>query len=577
MKRTMLIEENLRIPMRDGIHLSADLYRPDDDDSHPVIFMRAYSKYYGQRLPFLDELIEAGYCFVISDLRGRGQSEGEWNPQNNFTVEGVDGYDSVEWIAGQPWCDGNVGMYGVSHAACFAWLTAVEQPPHLKAIAPWTGDFNEQFVPPYTGGVISLITTLMWLPNEAADTVRRMEQEGHDVTEMREVLSLARNNPGEVINYLPFKDVPLARFGKIRELLNWRLSPVPQPVLDEYRRYDKITVPVFHECGWYDGAGWSQFENFIELQSQAGSELSRDGQYMVCGPWAHGMIFQNTLGQINFGFRADNRGSGLHRHQIAFFDKYLRGKDIELPKIHYFVMGKNEWRSSNQYPLPQTQWTRFYLHSNGNANTADGDGVLSTEKPGDEPVDRYLYDPHQPVPTTGGPLIGALTGSDVIAGPIEQYHIEKRHDVLCYTTAPFEEDTEITGALQIHLYASSSACDTDFAAKLVHVYPDGRAYNLAEGIIRASGRNFGHQPEPIQPHEIYEFVITPGHTSQHFPRGHRIRIDITSSNYPLFDRNMNTGNKIGEDAEGIVAMQSIYHDADHPSYIDLPVIPVEGS
>jgi len=573
----MLIENNLRIPMRDGIHLSADLYRPDDDESHPVIFMRAYSKFYGRRLPFLNELIESGYCFVISDLRGRGESEGEWNPQNNFTVEGVDGYDSVEWIAQQDWCDGNVGMYGVSHAAFFAWVTAIEQAPHLKAIAPWTGDFNEQFVPPYTGGAISLITTLIWLPREAADAVRRMAQEGHDVKEMQEVLEWARNHPDEVAHYLPFKDVPLAKFGRIAEMLNWRLHPVPQAVLDDVRRYDKITIPVFHECGWYDGAGWSQFENFINLQTEAGSDLARNGQYMVCGPWPHGMIFQNTLGQVNFGFTADNASSGLNHHQIAFFDKYLKGKDVDLPKIRYFVMGKNEWRTSDTYPLPQTQWMPFYLHSNGNANTARGDGVLGTDKPDSEAVDRYLYDPHHPVPTTGGPLIGALAGADIIAGPIEQYHVEKRHDVLCYTTAPLQEDLEITGPLQLHLFAASSACDTDFCAKLVHVYPDGRAYNLAEGIIRASGRNFGQKRELIEPHEIYEFTITLGHTSQHFPKGHRIRIDITSSNYPLFDRNMNTGNPIGEDTQGIIAMQSVYHDAEHPSYIDLPVIPIQGN
>jgi putative CocE/NonD family hydrolase len=360
-------------------------------------------------------------------------------------------------------------------------------------------------------------------------------------------------------------------------MLDWRLHPVPQPVLDSHRKYDKITIPVFHECGWYDGAGWSQFENFVNLQSEAGPDIARDGQYMVCGPWPHGMIFQNTVGQLNFGFAADNASSGLNQHQIAFFDKYLRGKDIALPKVRYFVMGKNEWRTSETYPLRDTQWTRFYLHSNGNANTANGDGFLSTDKPVQEPVDRYLYDPHNPVPTTGGPLIGALAGGDIIAGPIEQYHVEKRHDVVCYTTAPMEEELEITGPLQLYLFASSSACDTDFCAKLVHVYPDGRAYNLAEGIIRASGRNFGNEREPIEPDKIYEFVITLGHTGQHFPKGHQIRVDITSSNYPLFDRNMNTGNFIGEDEQGIVAMQSIYHDAEHASYIDLPIIPIQGN
>ena len=573
MHSSIRIDRDVPIEMRDGTVLRADIYRPDDGQKHPAVLFRSYSSVYGRPMPLLHDLVQAGYAFVNSDLRGRGASEGEWDPSKNFTVEGPDGHDTVEWIAAQPWCDSNVGMIGLSHATHFQYMAAIEQPPHLKAIAPWTGGFNEMYVPPLAGGAISFITTLIWLPRESADAVNRLESQGQDVTEMRRALAWAVNNPEEVANYLPFKEVPLARLGRIGELLDWRLHPVSQAELERHRQYDKVMVPCFHECGWYDGVAWAEFENFNNLRERGGSQLARDGQHITAGPWPHSMQFQNSLGDLNFGFSADNMGSGIHQHQIAFFDKYMRGRDIEIPAVRYFVMGINQWRTADSWPLPQTQWQRFYLHSKGGANTAAGDGLLSRDEPGSEPPDLFVYDPHRPVPTVGGPLIGALPGAGVLAGPIEQSHVEKRHDVLCYTTPELEEDVEVTGPLQLHLLAATSTRDTDFTAKLVHVYPDGRAYNLAEGIMRASGRKFISERELVNPGEVYEYVITLGHTSQLFPKGHRFRIDISSSNFPQFDRNMNTGNPIGEDARGIPAMQTVYHQAEYASYVDLPVIP----
>jgi len=274
--------------------------------------------------------------------------------------------------------------------------------------------------------------------------MNRLERQGQDVTEMRRVLAWAVNNPEEVANYLPFKDVPLAKLGRIGELLDWRLHPVSQAELEKHRQYEKIMVPCFHECGWYDGVVWAEFENFNSLRKRGGSQLAREGQHIIAGPWPHSMRFQNTLGDLNFGFSADNMGSGIHQHQIAFFDKYVQGRDIEIPAVRYFVMGINQWRTADSWPLPQTQWQRFYLHSKGGANTAAGDGLLSRDGPGSEPPDLFVYDPHRPVPTVGGPLIGALAGPGVIPGPIEQSHVEKRHDVLCYTTPELEEDVEVT-------------------------------------------------------------------------------------------------------------------------------------
>ncbi|MBN2075810.1 MAG: CocE/NonD family hydrolase, partial [Dehalococcoidales bacterium] len=228
---------------------------------------------------------------------------------------------------------------------------------------------------------------------------------------------------------------------------------------------------------------------------------------------------------------------------------------------------------ADTWPLPNTRWQRYYLHSKGNANTMSGDGVLSPDEPGSEPVDTFVYDPHQPVPTVGGSMIGGTAGFGLVAGPLEQSPVEKRNDVLCYTTTELEEDVEITGPLEMHIFAATTVKDTDFTAKLVDVCPDGRSYNLSDGIKRARGLKSESDPELIKPGDIYEYVITLGPTSQLFRKGHRIRIDISSSNFPYYDRNMNTGNPIGEDARGITATQTIFHQPDYSSYIDLPVIP----
>ncbi len=255
---------------------------------------------------------------------------------------------------------------------------------------------------------------------------------------------------------------------------------------------------------------------------------------------------------------------------MAFFDKYLRGMDLKLPRVRYFVMGMNSWKTVDIWPLPQTQWMRIYLHSKGQANTLYGDGTLEWDEPSSEPPDVYLYDPKFPVHTLGGRTVphGSLA-----PGPLDQNPVEKRKDVLCYTTPELSSDLEVTGPIALHLFASTSVTDTDFMAKLIDVYPNGAAYNMAEGYIRAKYRESFIRSRPIEPGSIYEYNIDMATISIMFRRGHRIRIDITSSNFPKIDRNMNTGNPFGEDSTGIPAMQTIYHQPEYASYIDLPVIP----
>lgn len=575
MQSSIRMDRNVPMEMRDGTVLQADIYRPNDGGKHPAILFRTpYNKLLspgGDFLNFIDAT-HAGYAIVIQDIRGRFASNGEWEQDSMFTVEGLDGYDSVEWIASQRWCDGNVGTAGGSYLAALQWATAMENPPHLKAMAPWISAASTIEEQSLTGGASALYLWSSWIPIMAVDVADRLEKQGKDVTKMRQALTRAIFNPEEVYGFLPLKELPLAKFERIGEMWKARLSVARRPEIVERarRRYEKVVVPCFHVSGWYDIFTWATFENFKNMQEQGGSELARESQHVLMGPWIHGARLLGFWGDIHYGVSAGVPAAQVSEQNIAFFDRYLRGKDIKIPTIRYFVMGMNRWQNADAWPLPDTQWQRFYFHSKGHANTANGDGSLNENEPGSEPVDTYVYDPLSPVPTVGGRF---LPMAGLVPGPIEQSHIEKRQDVLSYTTAELGENTEVTGPLEVHLFAATSARDTDFAAKLVDVYPDGRAYNVAEGIMRARGRKSVFQPQLVDPGEVNEYVINMGNTSQLFKAGHRIRIGISSSNFPMYDRNMNTGNLIGEDAEGIPATQTVYHQPGYTSYIDLPVIP----
>lgn len=559
------------MPMRDGTRLSADLYRPNEAGKHPTIFFRTpYDKSHGVNSDLLNvvQAAQAGYAVVIQDVRGRFASEGEWRRESMFTLEGPDGYDSIEWIASQPWSDGNVGMAGASYLAGLQWAAAMETPPHLKVIAPWMGTQSAGMEPLPTGGAILLAVAATATPMMALDVANRMENEGRDVTEMRRTIHWAIDHPEQVVNWLPLKDVPFARFDRIRETWQMRLQPPPPGELEKRRRFENVMVPCLYICGWYDIIEWATFDSYAQMRERGGSPLARAGQHIVVGPWSHVRV-QDFLGGAHFGMLAGSRYAALHDQNLAFFDKYLRGRDLVIPSVRYFVMGKNRWQDAERWPLPQTEWQRFYFHSRGGANTATGDGTLDREEPGRETPDLYAYDPMRPTPTLGGRLVGV----GVVPGPMDQASVERRDDVLCYTTKALENDVEVTGPLSIHLFAASSARDTDFAAKLVDVYPDGCAYNIVEGIVRASGRKLNGTPEMVAPGEMNEYVIRMGDTSQLFRRGHFIRVEISSSNFPMFDRNMNTGNPIGQDARGIIALQTVFHQTDAASCIDLPVIP----
>ena len=576
MTTSIRIDHDVPMRTRDGVTLRADVFRPDDGGRHPAILSRTpYDKRLSWNSDFLSavQAARAGYAFVIQDTRGRFASEGDYMPG---MPEGNDGYDAVEWVAAEPWCDGTVGMAGGSYLGRIQWQTALEQPPSLKAISPAIitfgplGEFR-------LAGVTDFEANVSWFALMAVEMTNRLERQGRDVSEIRRWLDRARQNIDEVLHYLPFRDVPHFNFDGIREGFRARASDALPPDItspeDLCWDFSRVTVPCFHAGGWFDMYAGSIFTSFNMMREKGGSEVARSGQHVFCGPWVHGGQLPAFAGGLHFGPTANAAGSFSQARQIAFFDKYLRGKDIDIPAVRYFVMAVNQRRDADAWPLPETEWTRLYLSSKGRAQTMAGDGVLSFDPPGSDPPDLYLYDPRFPVPTVGG---RSLPTGKLVPGPLDQTHVERRSDVLCYATGELREDLEVSGPIKLHLFAATSARDTDFVARLVDVYPDGPAYNVADGVIRAKYREGLLSPKPVVPGEVNEYVIDMANVSIVFRRGHRIRLDVTSSNFPRIDRNMNTGNPLGADAEGIPAVQTVYHDATFASHLYLPVIPNRG-
>ena len=574
MVNSIRIDRDVPMKMRDGVILRADIFRPDDNERHPAIVSRTpYNKLMSYNSDFLSPVTAAfaGYAFIAQDIRGRFASEGTWLPG---TAEGPDSYDTIENVANEKWCDGNVGMSGGSYLGQIQWLAAAENPPHLKAIAPdivGSGpvmDFR-------LAGPIDFEMGISWSIGQAVNVIERLKQAGKDVSKSQEILERARFNLAEVYSYLPVNDIPYFKYEGLEGVLS-RLTDTLPPVIktdeDMFWPYQKVKVPCFYATGWYDIATGGIFRNFSNMRIKAGSQIARDGQYIICGPWVHGARLPVSIGAVHFGPLASGMASFISERRIAYYDKYLRGieSNTSNPPVHYFVMGLNQWHDAETWPLPQTEWQRFFLHSRGQANTSAGNGMLTRDNPSSEPADKFIYDPMFPTPTVGGRLLD--TGS-MVPGPQEQGIVEKRNDVLCYTTPELNQKIEITGPLELHLFAATTVKDTDFVAKLIDVYPDGSAYNIAEGVIRARYRKGLLHPEFPNPGQVYEYTIDMAHTSIVFKQGHRIRIDIASANFPRFDRNMNTGNAFGADKTGIPAMQTILHDAKYASYIDLPVIP----
>jgi putative CocE/NonD family hydrolase len=546
-------ELNISVTMRDGVDLATDVYRPDTDDRVPVIVARTP---YGKNTEFAYRKamwwVQHGYAFVWMDVRGRGDSAGEFRPHRD---EAVDGYDTIEWAAAQPWCDGQVVTWGQSYLGYIQWLTALEQPPSLRAMIVYVPP-SDPFVEWPTG--VHLPMELCWFRLIDGRVPQYVEGIDWDA----------------VYAHLPLLTMD-ERAGF--HSTHWRDELTHSPSDTEYwgpktyqSRFAELDIPTMHVTGWYDDVQPATFINFTRMTKQSPTERTRRGQRLVVGPWDHGLTRRRdrVLGPIDFGPGAD---FDLDGHELRFLDHYIKGRengvDVE-PRAQLFIMGRDHWRDEDEWPLARTEWTSLYLSSGGSANTRFGDGTLRWDVPtADESADTYRYDPADPVPYL------TESTSHQIGGPDDYREIEERPDVLVYSTPVLDADLEVTGPVRLELYASSDAVDTDFTAKLVDVHPDGFCQRLADGIVRGRFREGLDQERFLQPGEVHSFEVHLWSTSQVFRAGHRIRLEISSSAFPKYDRNLNTGGPLATGVQGKVAENQVWHGAGYPSRLILPVIP----
>jgi len=576
-----VVEKNLVVPLRDGVGLATDVYRPDGPGRFPVLINRLpYNKELNSLANFSFDVargVQAGYAVVVQDTRGRFGSEGTFDP---FSHEAEDGADTIAWAAAQPWSTGAIGMVGGSYFGATQWTAATTSPPALRAIAPFvtTDQYYESWA--YQGGAFELGFNLHWtlLFLALGEVLRRLDAGRASPEELGRLVSAIDAND-EL-----FWRRPLVGLAELGDLAPYYDEWLAHPSYDDFWRrtapresWRAITVPALNMGGWWDLFLKGTLANYSGMRRHGGSEAARVHQRLVIGPWAHGAA-TGWFPERSYGFTSGIDGVDLTGLQLRWFDWLLKGLDngcAHDKPVRIFVMGENAWREADDWPLPETVFVDYFLHSSGRANTAAGDGALSTEAPmGAEPEDVYCYDPRNPVPTTGGAtfLPGLFIGAN--AGPRDQRKVETRHDVLCYTTEPLTAPLDVIGPLRLVLWVSSSARDTDFTGKLVDVWPDGRAENLADGILRARYRVSPSEPALLQPGTPYELEIDLVASAYRFPAGHRIRLEVSSSNFPRFDRNTNTGGTIAtEDDDDVVpAVNRVHHDAARPSRLVLPII-----
>ena len=566
----LAIEHNVAMPMRDGTLLRADIYRPAQGTPFPALLVRTpYGEPSVRTAPVLPA-IDAGFAVVLQYCRGTGTSDGDFTP---FESESDDGVDSIEWCARQDWCDGRVGMWGASYVGMVQLAAAVQAPSALKCLLPIVTPADYYGGLAYRQGAFQLGQLLAWYTMKSAQTLGYRALAGEDVSADGPELAAHVADIANHYRYLPAREMPaVSRIipGWQRWLDHDRYDQYWREVSYAARRH-RITTPALHVGGWFDLFLGGTLDNYQTLRSSAATEHARRHQALIVGPWTHGDQ-TGTAGELHFGMASSAQAIGLEQLQVGFLRTFINGEERERGalRVKLFVMGDNVWRDEEDWPLARTVWTRWYLHADG--------GLSPEAPPADAPASRYRYDPADPVPTAGGPtLIPASPDGSVswMAGPRDQRAIEARSDVLSFTSDVLPEDLEVTGPLVVTLHAATSAADTDFTARLVDVWPDGRAIGIADGIVRARYRDGSGQPAPVTPGRVYDYSIDMIGTSQVFKTGHRVRVDIASSNFPCFDRNPGNGAPAATATERdfVIAEQTICHDAAHPSFITLPVIP----
>ena len=560
------LETGVESKMRDGTILRADVYRPKAEGKFPVLLQRTpYDK--RNEANFAIKAVQRGYVVVVQDVRGRYTSDGEWYP---FQNESNDGYDTVEWAAALPYSNGKVGMFGGSYVGATQMLTAIAHPPHLAGLCPVVTASNYHDGWTYQGGAFEQWFNESWTSGLAQDTLNR---------------KISRNtNAMNGVWKAPLTEYPLFEMPKASSAsdLTNTLAPyfrdwLSHPDYDQYwkrwsieEQYREINVPILTVAAWYDIFLGGSLRNYVGMKRNGGTEAARNGQRLTVTIGGHAGSGRK-VGEVDFGPAAefDEDSVTLDWYDYLFYgaaNHFASTKPVAL-----FVMGANQWRDEDDWPLPRAKEVKLYLHSGGQANSARGDGALNATPPRSGGPDRYKYDPTNPAPTVGGPL--CCDAKHLEPGPRDQRPVEARDDVLIYSTPAMAQDFEVTGPVRLELFASSSAVDTDFTAKLVDVGPDGFAQNLTEGIVRARYRDSQEHPTMMNPGQTYKFAIDMWATSNVFKKGHLLRVEISSSNFPRFDRNTNTGEDLASATKSVPATNTIYHDAEHPSALIIQTVP----
>ena len=582
------VDKSNMVPMSDGIRLSTDIYIPEGVEGKlPVILLRTV---YGKNTvfdnsPALNEALQRGYVVAVQDIRGRYESEGDYVVATNRRE---DGYDTVEWLIAQDWSNQKVATAGCSYLGeTQVVLAAAKHPNHLAAVpmSPASGYYEPgRAWSAFDGGVFELGQTAGWF---AGSGTKVFYQPPASVDRQEWFRSPAAKLFKQYPEIDFSKYLPLLQTLPIYDLLqranlpptDYELFVSNLPDADYFRKMDfvqpgdTVDVPMLFMDSWYDYGAAETLAMFNQFQKTGLSKRSRNNQFIIIGPSTHcGYPYatENTIvGERELGdARLDFYGL-----QLDWYDYWLKGIDngvTEMPKIQYYLMGKNEWRSANQWPLAQTTYKKLYLDSGGEANSRLGDGALLFEPPQRDVVDQFVYDPATPVPSLGGHT--CCTGTDTEAGGYDQSSIEMRDDVLVYTSAVLEKGIEVTGPLKVVLQVSSSAVDTDFTAKLVDVYPDGRAFNIQEGAMRMRYRESLSEQVFMTPGKVYEIELDLHASSNYYAEGHRIRLEVSSSNFPRWERNLNTGGNNYNETEWETATNQVHHSKEHLSYVVLPVI-----
>ncbi len=572
-KNEIRVEKSKKAPMRDGVKLSTDLYLPVDaglKNRYPVILIRTpYDKNASGMEDQARRLATRGYGVAVQDVRGKFESGG------SFTVsaaDAADGEDTVEWLARQEWSNGNGGTTGCSYSGENQVEMAARKPLHLRAMNPQAASGAMQYFGSLRGGAFELAASADWFVSNGAKE-RPRNADGSVAA-----FTPPKVNWPELWRSLPLRGM-MTRAGMLATdwddfVTHAEKDPWWETLgyVDETSRFD---APALVVDSWYDYGAGDALRLWDLMQKNSETPRARNNQFVILAPTTHcrydraavnTIVGERNLGDARYDF------FGLY---LAWFDHWLKGVENgveKMPKVQLYVMGKNQWRGENEWPLARTQFTQYYLSSGGHANSRWGDGVLTTERPAQGAPDHFVYDPRSPVPTVGGPDWGPAIG-ELKAGAVDQSDVEMRHDVLVYTSAPLEKGVEVTGPIDVVLFVTSDAADTDFTAKLVDVYSNGMAYNVQEGIQRARYREGFEKPVRLKPGETVELHINLNATSNYFGPGHQIRLEVSSSNFPRFDRNLNTGGKNYDETSWKPALNTVYHSGGHVSYVLLPVIP----